>query len=41
MSFAFKISCIVCVVVWAVLILGAIGIAVFNRIRNRDKHGEQ
>jgi hypothetical protein len=41
MGFAFKISCIVCAVVWGVVIFGAIGLAVFNRIRNRDKHEGQ
>lgn len=28
---------IVCGVIWAVVILGAVGLAVFNRIRNRRK----
>lgn len=32
---------IVCGIVWGVVIFGALGLAVFNRIRNRDKHGEQ
>lgn len=32
---------IACAVIWGVVIFGALGLAIFNRIRNRDKHGEQ
>ncbi len=33
----FKIAWIVCGVIWAVVIFGGLGLALFNRIRNRDK----
>lgn len=32
---------IICGVIWGFIILAAVGIAVTNRIRNRDKHNEQ
>lgn len=38
---AMTIAWIVCGVIWGVVILGAVGVAVFNRIRNRDKHDFQ
>ncbi len=33
----FKTTWIICGIIWAVVIFGALGLAVFNRIRNRDK----
>lgn len=32
-----KILWIICGVIWAVVILGFVGITIFNRIRNRRK----
>lgn len=36
-----KIAWIVCAGIWAFVILGFVGVTVFNRIRNRDKHDMQ
>lgn len=41
MALAIKISWIVCGIIWAVVIFGGLGFAVFNRIRNRDKRDGQ
>lgn len=41
MALAIKISWIVCGIIWAVVIFGGLGLAVFNRIRNRNRPDRQ